>query len=128
MRKRRDRYLSRNGEFSSWLGEQNHRLHSPVCRSSSPFQLPRILVADFHEAQDLDILGHAIPRGAQLFMLSAGPGITLPSVPVDEETRSPTSKAAKHWGVWDESRDLKAFERDLSWALAWGPGNAGGDG
>ncbi|KAG8406149.1 hypothetical protein J3458_021476 [Metarhizium acridum] len=42
-------------------------------------------------------------------MLSAGPGIVLPTIPVDDEKRSPT-KAARRWGVWDESRDLRLFE------------------
>lgn len=73
-------------------------------RRLTPFVIVR------EAAQDLDILGHKIPKGSQCFMVSAGPGITLPSVPVDESTRSPSSKAAKRWGVWDESRDLKLFE------------------
>lgn len=48
------RYLSANGEFSSWLGEQCLRLGSPVCQVFiQPFKLPWILVADFHEAQDI---------------------------------------------------------------------------
>ena len=48
------RYLSANGEFSSWLGEQCLKLKSPVCQVFiQPFTLPWILVADFHEAQDI---------------------------------------------------------------------------
>ena len=48
------RYLSANGEFSSWLGEQCLKLGSPVCQVFvQPFKLPWILVADFHEAQDI---------------------------------------------------------------------------
>ncbi|KAH6622556.1 cytochrome P450 [Chaetomium tenue] len=73
-------------------------------RRLTPFVIVR------EAAQDLDILGHRVPKGSQCFMLSAGPGITLPSVPVDESKRSPSSKAGKRWGVWDESRDLKLFE------------------
>ncbi|KAK3933641.1 cytochrome P450 [Diplogelasinospora grovesii] len=73
-------------------------------RRLTPFVIVR------EAAQDLEILGHKIPKGAQCFMVSAGPGITLPSVPVKEETRSPSSKVAKPWGKWDESRDLKLFE------------------
>lgn len=49
------RYLSASGEFSSWLGEQCQRMGSPVCQVFiQPFdRLPWILVADFHEAQDI---------------------------------------------------------------------------
>lgn len=73
-------------------------------RRLTPFVIVR------EAAEDLDILGHKIPKGSQCFMVSAGPGITMPRVPVDENTRSPSSKAAKRWGVWDESRDLRLFE------------------
>lgn len=48
------RYLSTGGEFSSWLGEQCLQMGSPVCQVFvQPFKLPWILVADFHEAQDI---------------------------------------------------------------------------
>lgn len=48
------RYLSANGEFSSWLGEQCLKLGSPVVQVFvQPFRKPWILVADFHEAQDI---------------------------------------------------------------------------
>lgn len=48
------RYLPANGEFSSWLGEQCLKLASPVCQVFiQPFKKPWILVADFHEAQDI---------------------------------------------------------------------------
>ena len=47
-------YLSASGEFSSWLGEQCSKMNSPVCQVFiQPFRLPWILVADFHEAQDI---------------------------------------------------------------------------
>ena len=47
-------YLSANGEFSSWLGEQCLKLSSPLTQVFiQPFRLPWILVADFHEAQDI---------------------------------------------------------------------------
>jgi cytochrome P450 len=73
-------------------------------RRLTPFVIVRETTAD------TEILGRKVPKGAQCLMVSAGPGITLPSVPVDEETRSTTSKTAKPWGKWDESRDLKLFE------------------
>ena len=61
-------------------------------------------------AKDTEILGCKVPKGVQCLMVSAGPGIMTPSVPVDEKLRSESSKAAKPWGKWDESRDLKLFE------------------
>ena len=73
-------------------------------RRLTPFVIVRETV------KDTDILGRKVPKGAQCLMVSAGPGITLPSVPVDEDTRSESSKNAKPWGKWDESRDLKLFE------------------
>lgn len=48
------RYLSASGEFSSWLGEQCSKMKSPVCQVFiQPFKMPWVLVADFHEAQDI---------------------------------------------------------------------------
>ncbi|TGJ78771.1 hypothetical protein E0Z10_g9993 [Xylaria hypoxylon] len=73
-------------------------------RRLTPFVIVR------ETTQETKILGRQIPKGTQCFMVSAGPGMMLPSVPVDEETRSATSRAAKPWGKWDESRDLKLFE------------------
>ncbi|KAL8922863.1 MAG: hypothetical protein Q9172_003403 [Xanthocarpia lactea] len=73
-------------------------------RRLTPFVIVR------ETAQDTEILGCKVPKGVQCLMVSAGPGITLPSVPVDDKTRSLTSKTAKPWGKWDESRDLKLFE------------------
>ncbi|EAQ84245.1 hypothetical protein CHGG_10649 [Chaetomium globosum CBS 148.51] len=48
---------------------------------------------------------------SQCFMLSAGPGIEGGRLfPWTSLSGSPSSKAGKRWGVWDESRDLKLFE------------------
>ena len=73
-------------------------------RRLTPFVIVR------ETAQDTEILGCNVPKGAQCLMVSAGPGVMLPSVPVDEKMRSTTSKRAKPWGKWDESRDLRLFE------------------
>ncbi|KAI9705767.1 MAG: hypothetical protein M1820_005015 [Bogoriella megaspora] len=73
-------------------------------RRLTPFVIVREAV------QDTEILGCKVPKGAQCLMVSAGPGVMLPSVPVDEKTRSASSRAAKPWGKWDESRDLKLYE------------------
>ena len=73
-------------------------------RRLTPFVIVR------ETTEDTEILGCKVPKGIQCLMVSAGPGITLPSVPVDERTRSESSKKAKPWGKWDDSRDLKLFE------------------
>lgn len=80
-------------------------------RRLTPFVIVR------EATRDLEILGRRIPKGAQCLMLSAGPGVTLPSVPVDDKTRSPSSRAARPPGKWDESRDLKLFEPER-WLVA----------
>lgn len=85
-------------------------------RRLTPFVIVR------EAAEDLDILGRKIPKGAQCLMVSAGPSITLPCVPVDEATRSPSSRTAKRWGKWDESRDLKLFEPER-WLVTREGGN-----
>ncbi|KAI1209138.1 cytochrome P450 [Annulohypoxylon truncatum] len=61
-------------------------------------------------ARDTEILGRRVPKGCQVFMVNAGPGFLSPSIPVDDVLRSPTSKAAKSRGKWDETKDLKTFE------------------
>ena len=59
---------------------------------------------------DTVILGHSVPKGCQVFLVNSGPGYLSPSLPVDEASRSPTSKAAKVRGSWDETKDLKIFD------------------
>lgn len=50
------RYLSTDGAFSTWLGEQYLQMGSPVYQVFvQPFKMPWILVADFHKAQDIFI-------------------------------------------------------------------------
>ena len=47
-------YLSTGGEFSTWLGEQCFQMGSPVCQVFvQPLKMPWLLIADFHEAQDI---------------------------------------------------------------------------
>ena len=70
----------------------------------TPFSMTR------ETTQDTEILGRRIPKGCQVFMVNGGPGYLSPSVPVDDATRSPTSKAAKSRGRWDETKDLRIFE------------------
>ncbi|KAK4643183.1 hypothetical protein QC761_403810 [Podospora bellae-mahoneyi] len=70
----------------------------------TPFSMTR------EATEDTEILGYKIPKGCQVFMVNAGPGYLSPSLPVNENARSPTSKAAKRRPHWDESKDLKLFE------------------
>ena len=53
---------------------------------------------------DTEVLGHRIPKGTDVFMLTQGPGFVMPSIPVDENARSATSKESKDKnGAWDEA-------------------------
>ncbi|KAK0671957.1 cytochrome P450 [Cercophora samala] len=70
----------------------------------TPFSMTR------ETAQDTEILGYKIPKGCQVMMVNAGPGYLSPSLPVNENARSPTSKAAKRRPNWDETKDLKLFD------------------
>jgi len=77
--------------------------------------------------QDTEILGCKIPKGCQVFMVNGGPGYLSPSLPVDDALRSPMSKAAKPWGKWDESKDLKIFEPER-WLVTKEDGSVDFDG
>ena len=53
---------------------------------------------------DTEVLGHRIPKGIDVFMVTSGPGFVMPSIPVDENVRSATSRESKDKnGVWDEA-------------------------
>jgi len=53
---------------------------------------------------DTEILGHRVPKGTDVFMLSQGPGFVMPSIPIDENVRSTTSRESKDKnGAWDEA-------------------------
>lgn len=58
---------------------------------------------------DTQILGHHIPKGTQVFLVSNGPGFLSPSMPIDDSLRSETSRAAKIRATWDETQDLTIF-------------------
>jgi len=73
-------------------------------RRLTPFSIVR------ETTHDTEILGRKIPKGCQVFMVNAGPGFMSPSVHVDENMRSPTSKAARLRDRWDETKDLRIFE------------------
>lgn len=53
---------------------------------------------------DADVLGHRIPKGTDVFMLMDGPDFTMPSLTIDETTRSNTSKESKDKnGTWEQA-------------------------
>jgi cytochrome P450 len=59
--------------------------------------------------KDTTVLGHRIPKGTDVFMLTNGPNYHMPAMPVDEATRSKSSQDAKDkYGTWDES-DMGEF-------------------
>ena len=70
---------------------------------------------------DTEILGHMVPKGYQVFMVNFGPGYLSPSIPVDDTQRSPTSRAAKVPGSWDETKDLRIFDPER-WLVQKGDG------
>lgn len=53
---------------------------------------------------DTDVLGHRIPKGTDVFMLTTGPNFKSRAIPVDENVRSTTSRESKDKnGSWDDS-------------------------
>jgi hypothetical protein len=54
---------------------------------------------------DTTVLGHAIPKGTDVFMLSNGPDFFSKPLPIDETRRSSTSRSSKSRpvGSWDPS-------------------------
>ncbi|KAI9687173.1 MAG: hypothetical protein M1822_002584 [Bathelium mastoideum] len=77
--------------------EETHRL----CTTSSA--VVRVAV------KDTTVLGHAVPKGSDVFMLMNGPGYQTKGLRVDEHLRSKTSRDAKDkYGVWDE-RNVEQF-------------------
>lgn len=70
----------------------------------APFSMTRSATCD------TVVLGHVIPKGSQITMVNAGPGYLSPAIPVSDEVRSESSRAAKPPGKWDERKDLMLFE------------------
>ncbi|KAK7734290.1 hypothetical protein SLS53_007940 [Cytospora paraplurivora] len=60
--------------------------------------------------RDTELLGHHIPKGTTVFLVSNGPGYYSPSLPVDDTKRSDSCRNAARPGRWDESKDMRAFD------------------
>jgi cytochrome P450 len=51
---------------------------------------------------DVEVLGHHIPKGTDVFMMTQGPSIFSPAFPIDDSLRSPSALAAKdRVGSWN---------------------------
>lgn len=73
------------------------------CGLIAPLQSRQALV-------DTEMLGHRIPKGTDVFIMTNGPGVLSPPFKVDESTRSPSARVAKdHIGVWDTT-DMGVFD------------------
>jgi cytochrome P450 len=59
---------------------------------------------------DTTLLGHFIPAGTSVFMMSTGPGFFSPAYSIDESKRSPTSQAATiPRGRWEEDGRMRSY-------------------
>lgn len=77
--------------------EENHRLGAAI-----PTMIRRA-------TRDATVLGHRIPKGTDVFMMVNGPSFQGPALPVDESTRSETSRATKdRYGIWNDD-DVNRF-------------------
>ncbi|KAI8633015.1 cytochrome P450 [Xylariaceae sp. FL1651] len=58
---------------------------------------------------DTELLGHRIPKGTSVFIVSDGPDYQSPPIPVRESDRSPSSREKRLYGSWDPS-DMHLFK------------------
>ncbi|KAK2752691.1 hypothetical protein FQN54_008069 [Arachnomyces sp. PD_36] len=62
-----------------------------------------------HTIRDTVVLGHRIPKGTDVFLLTNGPSYQSPALKVDESLRNATSREGKgRFGDWDVS-DIDQF-------------------
>ncbi|KAI1176834.1 cytochrome P450 [Nemania sp. FL0916] len=71
---------------------------------------------------DTELLGHKIPKGTSVFIVSDGPDYLHPPIPVRECDRSPSSRQKRLYGSWDPS-DMHLF-RPERWLKTNEKGNA----
>ncbi|KAI0533181.1 cytochrome P450 [Xylaria digitata] len=58
---------------------------------------------------DTELLGHKIPKGTAVFLVSDGADYRSPPIPIAESTRSPSSREKRLYGSWDPS-DMHLFK------------------
>lgn len=62
--------------------------------------------------KDTVILGHHVPKGTDVFMLTNGPSYKSPALDIDESIRSKSSRETKdRFGAWDD-QDISKFNPD----------------
>ncbi|KAF2094396.1 cytochrome P450 [Rhizodiscina lignyota] len=72
--------------------------------------------------QEVEILGHRIPKGVDVWMMGCGPGYLEPSFDIPDSLRSPTTLASKSKiGRWDP-KDIRDFKPER-WLVHDGNGN-----
>jgi cytochrome P450 len=58
---------------------------------------------------DVEILGHTIPKGTEVFLMSNGPSVRAPAFQIDDSVRSPSYHSSKdRIGDWDP-KDVTKF-------------------
>lgn len=72
---------------------------------------------------DTTLLGHRVPKGTEILFYISGASISEPPYPINEDTRSPSSRAHRDQvGVWDEERIAEFMpERWLKTKVSNGP-------
>ncbi|KAF6804559.1 cytochrome p450 [Colletotrichum sojae] len=61
--------------------------------------------------QDTVVLGRAIPKGTNVFLMANGPGYLQPNIPLPDENRNPGARRSQNkslTGVWDDA-DIAEF-------------------
>ncbi|KAF2967823.1 hypothetical protein GQX73_g5741 [Xylaria multiplex] len=58
---------------------------------------------------DTELLGHKIPKGTAVFLVSDGADFRSPPIPIPESARSPSSREKRLYGSWDPS-DMHLFK------------------
>jgi cytochrome P450 len=58
--------------------------------------------------QDTVLLGHKVPKGTQVFFPVTGPSFQSPAFPIDEKSRSETSREKRKVGQWN-AEDIHLF-------------------
>ncbi|KAI1855455.1 hypothetical protein JX266_000320 [Neoarthrinium moseri] len=104
-----DEIVSNTTAYLDAFIEENHRCGNTV---------PTIVR---HTINDTTILGHKIPKGTDVFMLTNGPSYQAPSFSVDETLRTKSSQDGKgKFGNWS-SEDIDQFSPDR-WLVSEGNG------
>jgi cytochrome P450 len=88
---------------------QRRRFHDAVNEEILRHSLTEALVART-ALVDVEILGHRVPKGSDIFIMGNGPSVFSPAFPIDESLRSPSARSAKdRVGTWSDD-DIAAFK------------------